>query len=148
MYLRRILLTILASSLASACSDAASTKPPPAPTVCNGRPELCERPYDAVTFPSTHDAYSNSQDGFLAPDQTYPMSRQLADGIRVLHLNILPNDQDDSIPSLCHSLCFLGSQRLVDGLKEIRTFVDAHPGELVTLLMESPSVSTDDVMAA
>jgi hypothetical protein len=115
------------------------------PTVCNGHAELCGRAYDAVTFPGTHDAYATHAGQFLAADQTYAMARQLADGVRVLHLEI---QSDGGTPSLCHALCSIGRQTLVDGLGEILGFVEAHPAELVTLLMETTGVTRDDVTAA
>ncbi len=118
---------------------------PPAGTACNGHDELCARRYDAVVFPGTHDAYSNVANHFGAPDQTYSMTRQLEDGVRVLHLEMQAFDGD---VALCHSVCQIGSQLLVDGLTEVRSFLDAHPREVVTLLMESSQVTADEVAAA
>ncbi|MFI5289832.1 MAG: hypothetical protein ACHQ17_09290, partial [Polyangia bacterium] len=40
------------------------------------------------------------------------------------------------------------SKPLLDGFKEIRTFVAAHPREVVTLLMESSQVSSDRIAQA
>ncbi len=117
----------------------------PSSTACNGRDALCARHYDAVAYPGTHDAYSDVDENFGAPDQTHTMTRQLEDGVRVLHLEIYAYDDD---AYLCHSVCQIGSKLLVDGLTEIRKFVDAHPREVVTLLMESNNVTTDAVAAA
>ncbi len=117
----------------------------PAPTVCNGHRELCDRRYDQVAFPGTHDAYSNITEGFGIPDQTYPISRQLQDGVRVLHLEIVLYVGDLYV---CHALCAAGKTLLVDTLGEVSTFVGAHPDEAVTLLMESSGVKRDDVATA
>jgi len=133
------------SSSSSSSSGGFSTVPPIPPTVCNGHAELCGRAYDAVTFPGTHDAYATHEGQFLAADQTFAMARQLADGVRVLHLEIQP---DSGVPSLCHASCAIGHQTLVDGLREILGFVEAHPAELVTLLMETTGVTRDDVADA
>jgi hypothetical protein len=133
------------SSSSSSSSGGPSTVPAVPPTVCNGHAELCGRAYDAVTFPGTHDAYATHVGEFLAADQTYAMSRQLADGVRVLHLEI---QLDGAIPTLCHGSCAIGHLALADGLTEILGFVEAHPAELVTLLMETTGVSTDTVAAA
>lgn len=133
----------LALTLAAGCGG---SEEPPAPSVCNGHAELCARAYDAVSFPGTHNAFAATEVGFLAPGQTYPITRQLAEGVRVLHLQIQPDPEDDDAPSLCHSLCFLGSQRLFDGFLEIRAFVQDHPTEVVTLLMETRDVTSDAVM--
>ena len=117
---------------------------PPSGTACNGRDELCARRYDAVTFAGTHDADSNIADGFGAPDQTYGLTRQLDDGIRVLHLEMQEYDGD---VYLCHSLCEIGSRLLVDDLSEVAAWTKAHRRDVVTLLMESSDVSSDDIAA-
>ncbi len=118
---------------------------PAPPTTCNGHAELCSRAYDAVAFPGTHDAYSNVARGFVEPDQTYTLTRQLQDGIRVLHLEILP---DNGGAFLCHSVCGLGEESLVDGLTEVRAFVDGAPSDVVTLLTESTQITTDQIASA
>ena len=117
----------------------------PSATACNGHDALCSRAYDAVAYPGTHDAYSDVDENFGAPDQTHTMTQQLEDGVRVLHLEIV-SFEDDAY--LCHSICPIGSKLLVDGFTEIRKFVDAHPREVVTLLMESSHVTTDAIAAA
>ena len=71
--------------VAAGCTQAG----PPSGTTCNGHDELCARRYDEVTFAGTHDAYSNVAENFGAPDQTYDLTRQLDDGVRVLHLEML-----------------------------------------------------------
>jgi hypothetical protein len=118
---------------------------PKPPTVCNGHAELCARAYDAVAFPGTHDAYASVANQVVAHDQTYSLSRQLADGVRVLHLEIIPNNGE---PWLCHGICGLGGESLVDALQEVRAFVDAWPTEVVTLLTESSQITTDQIASA
>ena len=117
---------------------------PPPPTVCNGHAELCARAYDAVAFPGTHDAYASVANGVYAHDQTYSLTRQLQDGVRVLHLEILPNNGE---PWLCHAICGLGGQSLVSALQEVRAFLDASPTEVVTLLTELSQITTDQITA-
>jgi hypothetical protein len=104
--------SLLAFLVVAACHRASA----PAGTSCNGHDELCARAYDAVTFAGTHNAGSNIADDFAAPDQTYGLTRQLDDGIRVLHLEFQAYDDD---VYLCHSLCEIGSRLLVDGLTEV-----------------------------
>ncbi|HEX4459027.1 MAG TPA: hypothetical protein VIA18_13715, partial [Polyangia bacterium] len=116
----------------------------PAGTTCNGHDELCTRTYDAVTFAGTHNAASNVAEGFGAPDQSYPVTRQLDDGIRVLHLEMQAYDDD---VYLCHSICEIGSKLLVDDLTAIATWTKAHRRDVVTLLMESTGVSSDQIAA-
>ncbi len=128
---------MLASALAAACNAPTKT--------CNGHVELCDRAYDKVAYAGTHDAYANIADGFTSADQTYTMSKQLQDGIRVLHLEI---DLDNGQPFLCHSICELGETALADGLAEVRTFLSSSSGNVVTLLTESNGVTTDQISAA
>jgi len=139
------------SSSGEAGSDAGTTSEAGTPdgtssaTPCNGHVELCGRTYDQVAFPGTHDAYSTVAQGFSVPDQSYTMSRQLTDGIRVLHLEIKPKTDDagTAVPYLCHGFCELGGTALADALAEIKAFVDAHPNDVVTLLMESENFTRD-----
>jgi hypothetical protein len=116
--------------------------------VCNGHAELCARPYDQVTFPGTHDAYDDVMEGFQSPDQTYPIAQQLADGVRVLHLEMKPNLPNDDQALLCHGLCAIGQKPLADDLGAVKTFLDAHPDEVVTLLTEAVNLTTDVVASA
>ena len=131
---------LLAAVLLVGCGSSQPTS-----TACNGRDALCARAYDQVAFPGTHNAYSNVDESFGAPDQTYTMTRQLEDGVRVLHLEIYAFDDD---AYLCHAVCPIGKKLLVDGFTEIRKFVDDHPRDVVTLLMESSNVTTDAIASA
>lgn len=118
-------------------------------TDCNGHRELCTRPYDDVRNITTHNAMSNADDGWIGPNQTHDVPTQLAAGVRGLMLDTYragdPNDignpqvpdVDPDSSYLCHAFCFLGSQPLAEGLTEIREFLDAEPGAVVTLIIES-----------
>ncbi len=136
------LLGFVLLSLAACKGDPAPAAPRPPPTVCNGHAELCLRAYDKVAFPGTHDAYSDVADGFGAPDQTNTLTKQLEDGVRVLHLEIRAYRGDVDV---CHGYCIIGQRPLADVFAEIDAFVGAHPDEVVTLLMESSDVTTDDI---
>jgi hypothetical protein len=113
-------------------------------TACNGHAELCGRAYDQVTFPGTHDSYSDTSEGFLAPAQTYPIARQLADGIRVLHFEV---HVYEGAVYVCHSLCAIGSRLLSDEMSSISSFVVAHPDDVVTLLLErsDATIAANDI---
>jgi hypothetical protein len=115
---------------------------------CNGHAELCSRAYNDVTFPGTHDAYSDTDEHFLLPDQTHNLAKQLEDGVRVLHLEMIPNLPINDKALLCHALCAFGQTPLVDALGEVNDFLDAHPNEVVTLLTESKEVTTDLIAGA
>ena len=118
-------------------------------TSCNGHRALCAVPFDEVRNITTHNAMSNADDGWLGPNQTHDVPTQLASGVRGLMLDTyragdlngigtpqVPGvDPDDAY--LCHAYCSLGSQPLVEGLTEIRQFLEADPGAIVTLIIES-----------
>lgn len=106
---------------------------------CNEFPELCDRAFDAVAYPTTHNAMSNEEDGFLGPNQTFSVTHQLEDGIRALMLDTWYFDGD---AVLCHGgdvfPCDLsGMKPLVDGLTEIREFLERRPNEVVSIIFES-----------
>ena len=53
--------------------------------VCNGAPELCDRPLDRVVFPAAHNAMSSEDiPNWMFPQQEKGVRTQLTDGIRTL----------------------------------------------------------------
>lgn len=104
-------------------------------TACNGADELCSRRYDQVSYPTTHNAMANADDGWVGPNQTHDVARQLRDGVRALMLDTHP--YLDGV-YLCHSDCaFFGHRRLAETLTDIRAFLDQHPREVVTIIFEA-----------
>ncbi len=100
---------------------------------CNGHAELCDRPFDEVTLPSTHNSMSNAADGWIAPNQPFGLGRQLEDGVRGMMLDTHDNDGE---PYLCHSSCWLGSLPLIDGLTVIADFLAANPNEVLAIIFQ------------
>ena len=121
------LLPLLAACTAGA-TDSAS------PQTCHGAAALCDRPLDRVAIAMTHNAMSNADEGWLGPNQTHDIDRQLSDGVRGLMLDVHPW-QDEAW--LCHGYCELGAERLADGLARLGRFHDDHPHEPVVLMLES-----------
>jgi len=119
------------------------------PTACNGHHSLCAQTFDNVRNITTHNAMSNATDGWTGPNQALDVPAQLASGVRGLmldtyragDLNDIGNPQvpdvDPDTAYLCHAFCFLGSQLLTEGLVEIREYLEADPGAVVTLIIES-----------
>ncbi|MCC6526999.1 MAG: hypothetical protein IT373_30410 [Polyangiaceae bacterium] len=107
---------------------------PAVPPTCNGAEGLCARRYSDVAFPTTHNAMSNADDGWAVPNQEHGIGRQLADGVRGLMLDVHPSEGGTF---LCHGVCQLGRRPLADGLADLRSFLDCHPGEVVTIIFES-----------
>lgn len=128
--MRKASLLVLMALLPSACSSEGSTSDPK----CNGHEELCARRFDEVAFPMTHNAMSNAEAGWSIPNQRFGITRQLDDGIRGLMLDTY---EEDGELLLCHVLCGLGQQPLIDGLGEIKAFLDANPGEVLSIIFEN-----------
>ena len=116
---------------------------------CNGKAYLCDRPYNQAHYVTTHNAMSSSTDLWIGPNQNLDVPAQLDFGVRALMLDVweagdlnqfnqiqVPGE-DPEIILLCHALCAFGKQPLVDGLGEIADFLDANPGEIVTIIFES-----------
>lgn len=77
---------------------------------------------------------SSEEEGWIPPNQTYGLWRQLEDGVRGFMLDVY---EDDGETVLCHSICTLGSRPFVDALNDIRTFAECHPAEVITLILEA-----------
>lgn len=111
--------------------------------VCNGAPELCGRRYDQVSYPTTHNAfnYAYGPQQYLFPNQQWPLTRQLEDGVRALMLDVHEyngfNSAHDGEIWVCHSVCWAGGEPLIDVLGEIRAFLDKNPSEVVTIIFEN-----------
>jgi hypothetical protein len=101
---------------------------------CNGHEELCERRYDRVSYPMTHNAMSNAAAGWISPNQSFGITRQLEDGVRGLMLDTY--DEEGEL-LLCHTICLAGSQPLVEGLAEIDSFLEDNPNEVVSIIFEN-----------
>lgn len=128
------------------------------PALCAGRP--CDRPFDSVTFAMTHNAMSAEDEKFAAPNQHHGVARQLAEGIQGLMLDVHYYDEDsgatderrDDLPALaqlylCHGNCRFGRRPLVDGLCDVTRHLDAHRGEIVSIIFETYVRDTDLVAA-
>ncbi len=110
------------------CQAVVAAAPPERDTVLLGRR------YDEVSIVMTHNAMSNRAEGWLFPNQNHGLTRQLNDGVRGLMLDVhLVGNR----PFLVHGKAFLGKRPLVDGLKEIRTFLEKTPRAVITIIFES-----------
>lgn len=133
-------------------------------TTCNGSTELCSRAYDKVVVPMTHNAMSAGDEGWLTPNQTHGLARQLADGIRGMMLDTkyfsVEANQNavskiDGVSTvdqvyLCHGACVRGKTRLLDGLCTITRFLDESPGEILSIIFQNEvdDADTDEVLRA
>ncbi|GBC01648.1 hypothetical protein RclHR1_04280005 [Rhizophagus clarus] len=103
---------------------------------CNGYPELCDKLYSNVAYATTHNSYSYGNN--VAANQNYDIPTQLKDGIRGLMLDAnFPTNNTKEV-DLCHSTCELLDQGpAVDTLKQLGTWLDNNPNEVITILWEN-----------
>lgn len=147
------------------------------PLRCNGREELCDRRFDEVVFPATHNAMAASNLGWIWPHHDGGLSAQLKAGVRAFLLDTHYGDTPDEIQRylstfpnssqalmeriinaadpatrgpglfLCHNLCALGATPLQDALTDLRAFLDHNHQEVVVLILQD-EVSAEDTAAA
>jgi len=156
--MRLITYAVLLSSLAlCACSDETDSEAttdagvggePDAQTqtaLCNGHEELCARAYDDVSFAATHNANAAQEYGYgINSNQISGLTKQLQGGVRALLLDVTYDDAGATV--LCHGPCSLASTPHLDGLAELKTFMDEHPREVVTIIYQD-SISEEDLEA-
>jgi hypothetical protein len=87
-----------------------------------------------VAYATSHNAMSNRAARWVAPNQEAGITAQLELGVRAL---MLDSYDFNGKSMLCHGACSLGRQPLVDGLGEVKAFLDAHPREVVSIIFES-----------
>ncbi|KAI8981905.1 PLC-like phosphodiesterase [Mycotypha africana] len=104
--------------------------------LCNGHAELCNKPFDELTYILTHNSY-----GYIAnpaANQLCPISTQLSDGVRGLKLSAVRASNASSAAEgiqLCHTSCtILNAGSAVDTLKEITNWVKSNPNEVITIM--------------
>ncbi len=116
-----------------------------ASTACNGFEELCDRRYDEVVFPGTHNSHSARSYGFgVNANHDTGLTEQLEAGARVFLLDVTYDDGTGET-ALCHGPCSLGSLPHVDGLGEIVAFLGDHPREVITIIYQDDA-SVDDIV--
>lgn len=135
------------SGFGAATLDTTATRevclPSRAVYACNGAPELCDRRFDQVSYATTHNAFSNAEDGFTGPNQHNSVAHQLADGVRAF---MLDTHYDGATVALCHEYCVLGERTLLATLIDMREFLERNPYEVVSIIFES-YVSAADTAA-
>ena len=95
--------------LCSACGGAVQAK---GPESCNGSPENCSRPINEVIFPGTHNSFAAADEpGWYFANQTYPIARQLQDGIRAFLIDIHYGVSDPATGRVRTDLTAEGSDR-------------------------------------
>jgi hypothetical protein len=132
MLLRANYLVFTSTLLIQAYGSALAPVILPRATVCNGHATLCDRSYGNVSYVGAHNSYAIGTNT-LSANQDQKVVQQLNDGIRLLQLQAL--NQNGTI-KLCHTLCsFYDGGTLKDYLSIVKTWLDANPNEVLTLLI-------------
>ncbi|KAH6669017.1 PLC-like phosphodiesterase [Halenospora varia] len=115
-------------------------------TACNNSPLLCNRNYNNITHMGAHDSafLRDSSTSFsTAGNQFYNATVALSAGIRLLQAQV---HLSNGALQLCHTSCaLLDGGSLQTFLTAIKTWMDANPNEVVTLLLvnsDTQSVSS------
>jgi hypothetical protein len=96
--------------LCTACGGAQHPRTPV--RSCDGSPMLCSRPLNKVIFPGTHNSFAASKEpGWYFANQTYPIPRQLRDGVRALLIDIHYGVYDAATGRVRTDLAAEGSDR-------------------------------------
>ena len=98
---------------------------------CNGYNELCDLRYSEITFIGAHNSAFDGH--LLVHNQFVPVTRQLDLGVRFLQAQT--QEKDGGI-EMCHTDCaLLDVGPLSDYLNDIKSWMDDHPSEVVSLLL-------------
>ena len=107
---------------------------------CNGSLNLCSKQYNEVAYLTTHNAFNSDEDGLLFPNQTYNIASQLNDGVRGLMIDVYDHF---GTPTAYHSIFALGTIPLADIFNDIKIFLDNHPNEIITIILECYVTAND-----
>jgi hypothetical protein len=122
------------ASLTVSLSSTPSSMSTQAATTCNGRSEYCTRSYSNITFVGAHDS------PFVGPlpqhNQNINIEAQLDMGIRYFQGQTHRSVFENTTIELCHTSCFLEDAGSLESfLMTIKKWLDAHPDEVVSLLL-------------
>ena len=149
---------------------ASSLPPAYATATCNSSRELCDRAYNQVSFLTSHNAMSSSDEGFVSAYQDPDVVQQLDNGVRALMLDLhywtspeKVNEYLATLPEasraalkpltgslaprpgvwLCHAVCQFGARSAVPELRRILGWMQAHRDAVVTLIIEDHTSESD-----
>ena len=126
------LLPLITPSHAQSHMEAVSTST----VACNNSPLLCGRDYNKITHMGAHDSAflrDQSNDFSLSGNQFYNATTALSAGIRLLQAQV---HSVNGTLELCHTDCsLLDAGSLESFLTPIKSWMDANPNEVVTLLL-------------
>jgi hypothetical protein len=98
---------------------------------CNNYPEFCNRKYSNITEVCAHNSPFTTERN-LARNQIYGVTQQLDDGVRMLQGSA---HFVNGTLYYCHTSCdLLNAGTVEDYLREVATWVEAHPFDVITIL--------------
>ncbi|KAJ2356323.1 hypothetical protein H4S02_012759 [Coemansia sp. RSA 2611] len=107
--------------------------------LCNGFSQLCDKTFDRVAYPTTHNSYAYGDN--IAANQNVDIQTQLNAGIRGFMLDLHAANgatAATSEPYLCHATCaLLNDGPLVGELGRIKSFLDKNDNEVITVFIEN-----------
>ncbi|HUH80780.1 MAG TPA: hypothetical protein VLZ06_05580 [Solirubrobacteraceae bacterium] len=108
----RAALVALIGLAASACGASHGAGAGAGAHACNGSTASCSLRLDEVVFPGTHNSFAaSSEHGWYFANQTYPIPRQLQDGIRALLIDVHYGARDPATGRVRTDLRAEGSDR-------------------------------------
>ncbi|KAL9631073.1 MAG: hypothetical protein Q9164_006091, partial [Protoblastenia rupestris] len=134
--LRSLVVTLLTSLVSSAVLIPRNSS-----YACNNSPDLCSRSYSSIAHLGAHDSPFlrngrtdlNTISFADAGNQNVNSTTQLTAGVRLLSAQVHNNNGQWH---LCHSSCsLLDAGTLSAWLSEIKTWMDANPHDVVTILL-------------
>jgi len=100
--------------------------------ICNGLSSNCRMRANEITYPSSHNVMSSTEDDFIFPNNIKSMEKALEGGIRGLLLDSCDCGMDDGI-QFCHGECFLGTKDPTQTFDAIVEFLNTNPNEVLIL---------------
>ena len=133
----------LASLAAVLGLTSAATLKPRQAVACNNSPDLCDRSYSSITHLGAHDSpflRDASTGDSTSGNQFYNTTVQLSAGVRLVTAQV---HSSNGAWHLCHTSCdLLDAGLLSDWLEEIKTWMDANPNDVVTVLLVNSDNAT------
>ena len=109
---RRVAAPSLVALIVLLCSGCGGGLQATGQESCNGSPELCSRPLNDAFFAGTDNSFASSDEpGWYFANQTYPIPRQLRDGIRAFLIDIHYGVRDPANGRVRTDLAAEGSDR-------------------------------------
>lgn len=99
----------------------------------------CDKSYNEISIVMTHNSY-NCASAFRLPNQNLNIKEQLEGGVRGLMLDFHLHKEEIVV---MHNYPMLGFQQTDIPLGQIKAFLDEHPKEVVTIIIESHVTAAD-----